>query len=57
MLKIFQQNLEASRSRIEDADMAKETAKLTKYQILQQAGASILSQANQNPQMILSLLR
>jgi len=50
-------NLEASRSRIEDADMAKETAKLTKYQILQQAGASILSQANQNPQMILSLLR
>jgi len=50
-------NLEASRSRIEDADMAKETANLTKYQVLQQAGVSIMGQANSNPQMILSLLR
>ena len=50
------ENLSASRSRIEDADFAKETANLTKYQILQQAGVSVLSQANALPQSVLGLL-
>jgi len=50
------ENLSASRSRIEDADFAQETAKLTKYQILQQAGISVLSQANALPQSVLGLL-
>ena len=50
------ENLSSARSRIQDADFATETAKLTKAQILQQAGASILSQANQRPQAALSLL-
>ncbi len=50
------ENLSASRSRIEDADFAKETAELTKYQILQQAGVSVLSQANALPQSVLGLL-
>jgi len=49
-------NLEASRSRIQDADFAQETAKLTKFQILQQAGTSVLSQANSLPQSVLGLL-
>ena len=49
-------NLSASRSRIEDADFAQETAKLTKFQILQQAGTSVLSQANALPQSVLGLL-
>jgi flagellin len=49
-------NLSASRSRIEDADFAKETASLTKFQILQQAGVSVLSQANALPQSVLGLL-
>ena len=51
------ENLSASRSRIQDADFAKETANLTKAQILQQAGISILSQANAVPQSALSLLQ
>lgn len=50
------ENLSASRSRIEDADFAAETANLTKYQILQQAGTSVLSQANALPQSVLGLL-
>ena len=50
------ENLAASRSRIEDADFAAETAKLTKFQILQQAGISVLSQANALPQSVLGLL-
>ena len=50
------ENLSASRSRIEDADFAAETAKLTKFQILQQAGVSVLSQANALPQSVLGLL-
>jgi flagellin len=50
------ENVSASRSRIEDTDFATETAELTKNQILQQAGTSILSQANQLPQTALSLL-
>jgi len=51
------ENLSASRSRILDADFASETASLTKNQILQQAGVSILAQANQLPQNVLALLR
>lgn len=49
-------NLSAARSRIEDADYAEEVASMTKNQILQQAGTSVLAQANQLPQSVLSLL-
>ena len=51
------ENLSAARSRIRDADFAAETASLTRNQILQQAGVSILSQANALPQLALSLLQ
>jgi len=51
------ENLSAARSRILDADFASETAALTRNQILQQAGVSILSQANSLPQLVLSLLQ
>lgn len=51
------ENLSAARSRIRDADFASETAALTRNQILQQAGISILSQANALPQLALSLLQ
>lgn len=51
------QNLTASRSRIQDADFAAETANLSRSNILQQAGISVLSQANAGPQQILSLLK
>ncbi len=51
-----QENVSASRSRIEDTDFAVETATMTKNQILQQAGTSILAQANQIPQAAISLL-
>ena len=51
------QNLTASRSRIQDADFAAETASLSRSNILQQAGISVLSQANAAPQQILSLLK
>lgn len=50
------ENVSASRSRIQDTDYALETAKLTRNQIMQQAGTSILSQANQLPQAAISLL-
>jgi flagellin len=50
------ENTEASRSRMVDADISQETATLTKYAILQQAGTAILAQANQQPQMALQLL-
>jgi flagellin len=50
------ENLSAASSRIKDADFAAETAKLTQYQILQQASQTILAQANQRPQAALSLL-
>jgi len=50
------ENLSAAKSRIKDADFAKETAALTRNQILQQASQTILSQANQRPQAALSLL-
>jgi len=56
-LQTTTENLSASRSRITDADFAKETANLTRSQILQQAGTAILSQANQLGQGVLSLLR
>ncbi|HEU0197062.1 MAG TPA: flagellin [Nevskiaceae bacterium] len=50
-------NLQAARSQIQDTDYAKEVSALTQAQILQQAGASVLSQANQTPQAVLTLLR
>ena len=50
------ENLSAARSRILDADIAMETSAMTKNNILQQAGVSILAQANQAPQLALSLL-
>ena len=48
---------EAARSRVEDADFALESARLAKAQVLQQAGTSMLGQANQMTQMVLDLLR
>lgn len=56
-LQTTSENLNASRSRIRDADFAEETAKLTRAQILQQAGTAMLSQANNLPQQVLTLLR
>ncbi|MCC7635297.1 flagellin [Stenotrophomonas rhizophila] len=56
-LQTSSENLSASRSRIKDTDFAKETAELTRTQILQQAGTAMLAQANQVPQNVLSLLR
>ena len=50
------ENVSAARSRIRDTDFARETAELTRAQILQQASTTILSQANQRPQSALSLL-
>lgn len=56
-LKVARENFSAAESRIRDADVAEETANLTRGTILQQAGVSILAQANQQPQLALSLLR
>jgi flagellin len=56
-LATYQENLTASESRIRDVDMAAEMVKFTKYQVLQQAGTSMLAQANQASQNVLSLLR
>ena len=56
-LQITSENLSASRSRIQDADFAAETANLSRAQILQQAGTAMVAQANQIPQGVLSLLR
>ena len=56
-LQTTSENLSASRSRIQDADFAEETAALTRAQILQQAGVAMLAQANALPQNVLSLLR
>ena len=50
------ENLTAAKSRIEDTDMALEMSEFTKFNILQQAGTAMLSQANQQPQMMLKLL-
>lgn len=55
-LSSISENVSAARSRIQDADFAQETANLTRNQILQQAGTTILAQANQLPQSVLSLL-
>ncbi len=51
------ENLSASRSRVQDADFATETANLSRAQILQQAGTAMVAQANQLPQGVLALLR
>jgi flagellin len=56
-LNIASENLSESRSRIRDADFAEETAELTRTKILQQAGMSVLGQANQMPQMVTQLLQ
>ncbi|MFC4308552.1 flagellin [Steroidobacter flavus] len=56
-LQTTAENLTASRSRIQDADFASETAAMTKAQILQQAGTAMVAQANSAPQGVLSLLR
>jgi flagellin len=50
-------NTQASRSRIQDSDIAVETSKLTKSQVLQQAAQAMLAQANQTAQSVLSLLQ
>ncbi len=52
-----QENITASRSRIQDADFAAESSQLARTQVLQQAGMSMLSQSNQNSQNVLSLIR
>jgi flagellin len=54
---IYQENLTASESRIRDVDMASEMVNFTKLQILQQAGTSMLAQANSSSQGVLTLLR
>ena len=56
-LSTYQENLVSSESRIRDVDMADEMVNFTKLGILQQAGTSMLAQANQSPQNVLSLLR
>ncbi len=56
-LGVYEENLTASESRIRDADIAQEMVKFTKLQILQQSGTSMLAQANQLPQGVLSLLQ
>ncbi|MDO8202145.1 flagellin, partial [Conexibacter sp. CPCC 205762] len=56
-LSVYQENLSASESRIRDVDMASEMVNFTKNNILQQAGTSMLAQAQQAPQAVLSLLR
>lgn len=56
-LQVTSENLASARSRIMDADFARESAALTRSQVLQQAGTAMLSQANAMPQQVLSLLR
>ena len=56
-LSTYEENLTASNSRIVDVDMASEMTNFTSLQILQQAGTSILAQANHLPQTLLSLLQ
>lgn len=56
-LQVSSENMAASRSRIQDADYAKETAELTRNQILTQAGTAMLAQAKSVPQNVLSLLQ
>ena len=56
-LGVYQENLSASESRIRDVDVAQEMVNFTKLQILSQSGTSMLAQANQSAQGVLSLLR
>lgn len=56
-LAVYQENIQASESRIRDVDMAAEMVTLTKLQILQQAGTAMLAQANTSPQSVLTLLQ
>ncbi|MGB5339890.1 MAG: flagellin, partial [Gammaproteobacteria bacterium] len=56
-LQVAAENQAASRGRIMDADFAMETANLTRFQILQQAGTAMVAQANAIPQSVLSLLQ
>ncbi len=56
-LQTSSENLSASRSRIQDADFAMETANLSRAQVLQQAGTAMIAQANQMPQQVLALLK
>jgi flagellin len=56
-LEAYSTNLQSSRSAITDTDFAAETAKLTKGQIMQQAATAMLAQANQMPNIVLSLLK
>ncbi|MGI0115240.1 flagellin [Zooshikella sp. RANM57] len=56
-LSISSENLSAANSRIQDADFAAETAELSRAQVLQQAGISVLAQANARPQQVLALLQ
>ena len=56
-LNVTSENMSASRSRIQDADFAAETANLSRTQILQQAGTAMVAQANQIPQGVLALLK
>ena len=56
-LATYSENLTAAQSSIQDVDMASEETKFTSDQILEQAGVSMLAQANQDPQMILKLLQ
>lgn len=55
-LTVYEENLAGARSRISDVDVASESAEMTKQSILAQAGVSVLSQANQNPQLALKLM-
>lgn len=56
-LTVYEENLQASESRIRDVDMASEMANLTRLQILSQSGTAMLAQANQAPQSVLQLLQ
>ena len=55
-LSVARENFAAAESRIRDVDVAAEAAELTRLNILQQAGAAVLAQANQQPSLALSLL-
>lgn len=56
-LQSVRTNLSAANSRIRDVDVAEETSQMARMQIIQQAGAAVLAQANQQPQLALGLLR
>ena len=56
-LQTSSENTSASRSRIQDADFAAETANLSRSQVLQQAATAMVAQANQLPQQVLQLLK